>query len=645
MSAIAAIIYLDGRPVEPNVLRRVSDSLAHRGSDRHGELASGNAGLVHRMRFTTPESLTEELPRRSGTHLVTCDARIDNREDLGAKLSLTASAVSDLNDSDLILAAYDKWGDDCAAHIVGDFVFAIWDDRERKLFAARDPLGIKHFYYYYAPNKLFALASEIAALFELPEIDRQLDETSLGDFLVLNAEDKERTFFKGITRLPSSHALRLDQGSLKTWEYWRPSSDEIKLKNSRQYQEAFREKLETAVTSRLRSAYPVGSFLSGGLDSSAIVCLASNELKRQKREPLETYSAIFPSVAEVDPRIDELSYIRSVVDATGCNANFIEADQGNPLSFMQRIFRHAEHPAGAPNAYMDCQIYAAAERKGTRVLLSGIDGDSTVGYGYEDFTRMAQRGMLIRLFRDSMSLRKNMPGRRHTFKRTFWNRGLKQAVPASFVDLWRTLLQRQADDAKPSAVRFPKHLAAVRPRVREELGIEDRAAQLLTRNFPPEESPAELHWRGLTSGHFSLTLEQLEKISAAYGIEVRYPFFDRRLVEFCIALPPGERTYKGWTRSIMRHGLQDVMPRDVCWRTDKSNIGASVKVNLIKYGYDQLNEAINVNTAPLEPYLDVPAVQRSLREYARSPLEREADALLVLSSVYLSNWLRFTGFG
>jgi asparagine synthase (glutamine-hydrolysing) len=311
---------------------------------------------------------------------------------------------------------------------------------------------------------------------------------------------------------------------------------------------------------------------------------------------------------------------------------------------MEKIFWHAEHPVGAPNAYMDCEIYTAAREKGVRVLLSGLDGDSTVGYGYDDFARMAERGMFLRLFRDSLSLSKNMPGRRHGFKRTFWHAGIKKALAPLVADLRRRSTNQPSKNSQPPKVSFPKHLAAVKPSVRERLRIEERSSYFWDRNFPSGESPPELHWRGLTSGHFSLTLELLEKISAGFGIEARYPFFDRRLIEFCIGLPPGERTYNGWTRSILRHAMKGVIPDDVRWRTDKSNIGASVKVNLVKHSFGQLNEAINVNTDPLARYVEVKVLQDSLKEYTRSPLDTERDALLVLSNVYLSNWLRFVNF-
>ena len=252
--------------------------------------------------------------------------------------------------------------------------------------------------------------------------------------------------------------------------------------------------------------------------------------------------------------------------------------------------------------------------------------------------------MYWRLFKDALALSRNMPARKHTFKRTFWNRGVKRAVPTGMLSIWRKATGRVASEQTGSAIRHPLHYSAIRPSVRERLRIIERSEEFLSRSFPANESPAELHFRGLTSGHFSSVLEFLEKVSAGFGIEVRYPFFDRRLVEFCVALPPGQRTYRGWTRSIFRHAMDGILPEEIRWRVDKSNIGANVKVGLLKYGREHLDEAINTNTAPLLPYAEIDVLRNALASYSASPLNRDRETMLLLSHVHLSNWLRQAGF-
>ncbi len=646
MSGIGAVYYLDSREVEASSLEKINELLQHRGRDAHGAWRRNSIGLTHRMMWTTPESLHERLPSQSsnGFTFITCDARIDNRDELISSLEIKGRKLDEIPDSEIILAAYEKWGADCPSRLLGDFVFAIWNEREKTLFAARDQLGVKHFYYYYRPGKLFVLASEIKALFALPEVPRELDEQHLGDYLVVNSEDKESTFFKDIKRLPATHALTVSRTGLRTWRYWQPATEELKLKDEREYQEAFREKFALAVTSRVRSAYPVGSMLSGGLDSSSIVCVADEYLKKQGKESLHTYSAIFPEIAQVDPRIDETRFMRSVIDKTNCRAHFVKVDGASPLKDTEEILWHTDDPVGAP-IYMDWAIWKAARQHGVRTMLSGLDGDSTVSHGYEDLANFAQRRQYLRLFREALALKKNMPRRSHSLKRSLWHRGLSKAVPPSAYSVWRKLRGRRPEDYTRSPISFPLHLQAVKNAFKQQFDLENRIINFKETSYPKGISPIDHHWRALTNGHFALVLENSEKAAAAQGMEPRYPFFDRRLIEFCIALPPGQRIYKGWTRSIFRHAMEGIIPTDVQWRTDKSNIGASLKVGLIKYGHRELDDAFATDGSPLAKYLDMETLRSVYHEYRSDPLGNDYRVLLMLTGVYLSAWLKQEGFG
>ncbi len=644
MSGIAAVHYLDSREVEISSLEKMNELLKHRGIDAHSIWQRKSVGLTHRMTWTTTESLYEKLPFQSsnGFTFITCDARIDNREELFADLSFKRRKLDEVPDSEIILAAYEKWGADCPSRLLGDFVFVIWNERDKTLFAARDQLGVKHFYYHYQPGKLFALASEIKALFALRDIPRELDEQHLGDYLVVNSEDKESTFYKDIKRLPATHALMVSTKGFRVWQYWQPTTDELRLKNDREYQEAFREKFERAVTSRLRSAYPVGSMLSGGLDSSSIVCVADQYLTAQGKEPLHTFSAVFPEIAKVDERIDESRFMRSVVDRTNCKAHFVKVDGASPLRDSEEILWHTDDPIGAP-IYMDWEIWKAARKQGVRTVLSGIDGDSTVSHGYEDLANFAHRGWYLRLLREALALNKNMPRRSHSMKRLVWHRGLATAVPPWAYRVWRKLKGRKPEDYTRSPITFPLHLRSVSDEFKRRFDLENRIINFQKANYPQGISPIDHHWRALTNGHFAMILETSEKAAAAQNVEPRYPFFDRRLIEFCIALPPGQRIYKGWTRSIFRHAMQGIIPADVQWRTDKSNIGASLKIDLLKYGYRELDDAVATDS-PLAEYLDMNLLKQVYREYQSDTGKDDKGVLLMLTSVYLSSWLKQEGF-
>ncbi len=329
MSAIAGIYYLDNRPVDRADLVKMTDILAHRGPDGSNVWSEGAIGIGHRMLWTTPESLLETLPlvNETGELVITADARIDNRDELIEALELTQRPAEKITDTELILAAYERWGEECPEHLLGDFAFAIWDGRKQELFCARDHFGVKPFYYY-CSDKIFIFATEIKALFCLHEVPRQLNEVKVGEFIVSNFDDTTNTFYQDILRLSPANSLRVSYTGTRLHSYWSLDfSHEIKLDSDEEYAEAFRKIFTEAVRCRLRSAFPIGSMLSGGLDSSSIACVAKNLLSETGDTPLPTFSAIFDKVTECDER----SFQNAVLSQGGFEPHYFHADQVGPI--------------------------------------------------------------------------------------------------------------------------------------------------------------------------------------------------------------------------------------------------------------------------------------------------------------------------
>jgi len=645
MSAIAVIVNLNNRPVVEYDMQRMLDTLEHRGTDDLGIRTEGNVAMGHRMRWVTPESIQEQLPMASSESslIITCDARIDNRRELIGQLNFVNKADKQIADSEIILRAYEKWGEDCVGKLLGDFVFAIWDIRAQKLFCGRDSMGVKHFYFYHQPGKFFVLASEIKALFSVEDVPKELNEAHIGDILILNYNDKEATPYKGIKRVPANNALAVDRNGLRMWQYWRPTRVHPRLfKSDREYEEEFREIFTEAVGCRLRSSYAVGSMLSGGLDSSAISCVASRHLSKAGKPALETFSAVFPSIAEIDSRIDERQFIDSVVRHIDCVPNAVIADDFNPFVDREKMQWHADHPIGVPNVFMDWALFKAAGRKDVRVLLSGFDGDSTVSYGYEALADMARRGNWLRMVKDAVSLNKNMPCRQHGLKKLLWNRGIEPAVPEVLRQAKRVLggRPRKLPDVNilPAAHRFS--LASINPAFSESNDVEGRYFDTVRANHPEETDVLTDSWNGLCNGLFSFALETFEKTSAAFAVEPRFPFFDRRLIEFCLSLPPKQRLNQGWTRSIFRRAMTGILPAEVQWRTDKANIGLSFKINLLKYARQDIEGTIFEHPARLQKYVDIGRLTSAYRRFESDPTKFESEPMFIMSSVYLSTWLK-----
>ena len=421
------------------------DSLAHRGRDGSGLWLNGSIGLGHQMLWTTPESLHEKQPLQSldGNLTLTADARIDNRDELIPILFQVANGSRVISDGEVILQAYKRWGEDCAEKLVGDFAFVIWDNLRHTLFCARDPMGLKPFYYYSSP-KLFVFASEIKAIFRVEEIPQRINELRIADHIVQLFEDKAITYYQGILRLEPAHSLLVDAEKIISSKYWSlDPSREIRLGSDMEYVEAFREHFTEAVRCRLRSAYEIGTTLSGGLDSSSIACVAQELISDQGNRRLKTYSAIFPNLPKEDlDQIDERFFIEAVLAKGVFQPTFVQADELSPLVDFERILWHQDEPFLAPNLYMHWALYRAAQNDGVRIFLDGIDGDVTISYGLDFLADLARSGRWGKLLHESRALSEK-PGVAISPRKILFRYGIKPLVPQSIFTSWNYLKNKE----------------------------------------------------------------------------------------------------------------------------------------------------------------------------------------------------------
>lgn len=296
MSGIFGIIRLPGASVVDAELAPMADTLKHRGPDGINYFARGNVGLGHCMLQSTPESLHETLPLRDEAAglTITADARIDNRERLITDIPVRAASGHVITDSQLILHAYIKWGEACVDHLLGDFAFAIWDERAQSLFVARDHMGCKPFYYH-CRDGLLVFASSAMAVARVPDVKATLNEGRVADYLVQELEGINKTcsWFNEISRMPPAHCGYFRNNRFQCRQYWvLEPTDLSHLKTDEDYLEAFTEVYFEAVRCRLRCQTEPASMLSGGLDSSTIVALARDILVAEGKPPLRTYSAV-----------------------------------------------------------------------------------------------------------------------------------------------------------------------------------------------------------------------------------------------------------------------------------------------------------------------------------------------------------------
>ncbi|MEM9005880.1 MAG: lasso peptide isopeptide bond-forming cyclase [Cyanobacteria bacterium P01_F01_bin.86] len=666
MSGIAGIVCLNGQAVNPSDVATMLNTLTHRGPDGHHSWLQDTVGLGHRMLWTTPESLFETLPLVSSTGdlVLTADARIDNRESLLEELALGDRPLEKIADSEFILAAYQKWGVDCSKHLLGAFAFALWDASTQSLFCARDHLGVKPFYYAYQAGQSLLLASEIKALLALPQVSRDLNPVRLGDYIALMMNDKCFTSYQNVLRLPPAHNLLLTTAGLKTWSYWSLDPDyELTLDSKEAYAEKFRQLFTEAVRCRLRSAFSVGSHLSGGLDSSAITCVARQLLADSPETPLHTFSNIFDTVTECDER----PYIQAVLDQGGLTPYYVQADQFGPLQDTADIWQYEDEALLGPSHSYPWHLNRASQQAGVRIVLDGLDGDTTISHGFARLHELAQQGNWTVFCDEAEGLAKNFDrSTRNIFKQygypvlkqwgtigrwwpllqaiqklhSRWRLSRKRLWVECGLRPWKAQLKRRLHfDKAPKDPAQAAYLNLVKPSFATQINLEHRLHDC---DQPACISPTakEEHWRALTHGILPFVLEQLDRCAAAYSLEVRHPFMDKRLIEFCLALPAEQKLSQGWSRMILRRALAGILPEAVQWRGGKADMTANFLHGLLVRDRQQLDDIMRNQLEPLEPYINLNVLSTAYGRMVSNQTSQNTDHMAVWRAVILTLWLQ-----
>jgi asparagine synthase (glutamine-hydrolysing) len=662
VSGIVGIYRLDGRPVTNDEVERMNSMLAHRAPDGASVWCNGAIGLGHGMLHTTAESLSEVLPlvNYASDLAITADARIDNREELIALLNLKHRAAEEIADSQLILSAYGKWGESCIEKLVGDFAFVIWDGRQQMLLCARDHFGVRPFYYFYLPGRLYAFASEIKSLLCLSEVPRQLNELQVADYLSGIFEDKASTFYLDILRLPPAHSLSVNAHGCRARPYWAldPGS-ELRLGSDGEYAAAFREKFTEAVRCRMRSAFPLGSHLSGGLDSSSVSCVARKLAGENTNSQWHVFSNIFDDV----PQCDERPYINAVLDQGGYIPHYIHPDRSSPLMDLERVLWHQDEPAIGPNHFLPWQLNRAAAEAGVRVVLDGFDGDTTVSHGAARFTEMAYAGKWEEFAHEASAVSQHFSVSTHSILQGYGlaaveelakkQRWLAVAAAISQINrfflasrrelLWRHGLKPLIFSCRQRSSENGRH-SIINPDFARRVGLQERIAVVNAARSQAPRTTREEQWQTFTSPHFSSILELSDHCAAAFAVDVRHPFMDKRLIEFCLGLPAEQKLYNGWSRIVMRRAMVEIIPEEIRWRGGKTDMNPNFLHGLLKNSRPALDEVIIDLSKRIEPYIDMRALRNIYQLLISEQTVKIVDAIAFWKIATLAYWLRQSGF-
>ncbi|HEY7245505.1 MAG TPA: asparagine synthetase B [Xanthobacteraceae bacterium] len=557
MSGIGGVLRFDGAPVARRGLERMANALRMHGPDRAEVMLAPPIGLVHVLMRMTPEDRFDRQPLRgpSGA-IITADLRLDNRDDVLTRIGIPPQDALAWPDSRVVLAGWEKLADALWPTLHGPFAVAIWDPRSRTLTLARDQLGL-NVAMWHRGEQFFAFATMPKGLFALAEVPREPNLEKMADFLVLNHAEHETTFYRDIFRLPPGHFMQVKpDGSVAQRRYWSPADLEpVRLASDQAYAEGLREVLDKAVRRQMRSAHPIGCFLSGGLDSSSVAALAAHTLA-ERGDRLAAFTQVpregFNGVAPTGRYNDETPYVEAIRAMAGnIDVNYVHNNECDDFADLERLFLALEAPVrNTSNLGWMTAIPRLARAQGRRVLLSGQMGNMTISwFGWSQVIEHLLDGRLITVFRQGRQFYRHSPYSRWTAFRKL----LLEPLAPERLAVWSDRRRR------PHRIAPWQDHSPIRPEFAAEMGIEARASKVghdfLYRMRRGERAT------GLTLIDHIGDWQAAEK--AVHGVEVRDPTADLEVVAYCFGVPPEQYLAEDIDRSLIRRAMWGLLPETV----------------------------------------------------------------------------------
>jgi asparagine synthase (glutamine-hydrolysing) len=556
MCGIAGIIDKNKANINLQRLQNMTDAIAHRGPDGEGYWISdnGNVGFGHRRLSIIDLSDTGKQPMHYANNLtITYNGEIYNYIELKELLQKKGYNFYTKSDTEVLLAMYHCYKEDCLQYLDGMFAFAIYDAAANEIFIARDRFGEKPLYYSYNANDFFVFGSEMKALWAAG-IDKDVNNTMLFNYLqasfLENPNDVASTFYSHCKKLPHSHYIKLDVASLqiKIAPYYNLNYQQVNTKITEQEAtEQFSYLLNESIKKRLRSDVEVGSSLSGGLDSSIIVTSINNFNKNNAYQQ-NTFSAVFPGFEK-----DEKKYIDAVVTNKNINAHFVEPTADGFIDNIQKLCWHHEEPFDGPSIYAQYCVMQLAKQNNVKVLLDGQGADEILaGYHYfytSFFSTLKKEKSLV--YNQQLSAYKKLYGITNSKK--------------SVRDKIQTIQPSLLNQVKKIQIAYQQ---ISNPILSKDFYVENKKVNFDEREKGDLDFNTHLYKKTFTYGLQQL-LQHADRNSMANGVEVRLPFLNKELVEFLFSLPPEYKINNGYTKWIARKAYEKQLPNTIVWRKDK----------------------------------------------------------------------------
>ena len=551
MCGLCGVVYADSnRPVDRDMLHRMTNMMSHRGPDGDGYFVEPGIGLGFR-RLSIIDLETGDQPISNEDHSVTvvCNGEIYNYKELRQDLEAAGHRFRTHSDVEVLVHLYEDYGVRCVDFLRGMFGFAIWDARHRRLMLARDRFGIKPLSYAIKPGALF-FGSELKSILASGGINRQVDAGAMRELFAVGFVQAPQTLFSSIRRLPPAHYLLHENGKITIQRYWDlsfPSMGEEGLRrSSTEWAEAVREKLEESVRLHLRSDVPLGCYLSSGIDSSAMAGLMS----RQISDPIHTFSAAFE-----DPLFNEIGPNRILTDFSGYNLrHHITTCRTADFDLLPEMIWHREDPnissGGIPH-----MLLARMAAQQVKVVLTGEGSDEIFG-GYPWYRVERLLEPFINLPLSLRQLIANIPFLRKKYSRSSRAFAAHAAMDRSrYIQIIDNASHRSSDDL------FSDHLSNIHSSF-----TDSEPPCSLPKDFEGWSRFAQLQYLDINVRLSDFITRTLDAASMAYGLEARVPFLDHEFVELCSQIPSDLKMRGLQEKHILRRALEGVLPAEILKR-------------------------------------------------------------------------------
>jgi len=616
MCGIAGILNLDGRPAMVETIGAMVRAIAHRGPDDSGVWTDGPIGLGHARLSIIDLSPTGHQPMSTpdGRVTIVFNGEVYNFPEMRKRLAAEGVAFRGTSDTEVVLHAYARWGVASFAMLQGMFAMAVWDGAARRLHLVRDRFGIKPLYYC-ADAAHIVFASEIKGILAAGGVNRRIDWAALHEYLYFGNPLRERTMFEAIREVLPGHYLTVEDGRVEETTYWRVEETPVVNDDLDTATRTVRERLEAAVTRHLISDVPVGVFLSGGIDSTALTALAS----RHYQGKLRTYSCGF----DFDRGVNELPKARRVAEAFGTEHQELHISGGALPETIEELVRAHDEPFGD---CADIPLYLLCKqlRGAVKVVLQG-DGGDEIFAGYRRYNVLSYDRTWRAMARVAPVLMSVVPRRPTYYRAARFFQAMGHPDPALRLALFMTM---ESQDTPPTRMLS----AAARARVETHDPFHSyRTAYERLRGYDPVQRSLYADTMLLLPDQF---LEKVDKATMAHGIEVRVPFLDAALSDYALGLPSHLKVRRVQKKFILRRALRGIVPDDIL-DGPKTGFGVPYAHWLRTTLADYARSAILDGGGEL---VDRSAMEQAFREHIDG---RRNNGFILWKLLNLALWVRF----